>query len=397
MCIILHTSTHHAKRHKAKVGSDDTDCLAPKKTRRSSMVSETKVQFQRALLFCEEYCQLEKDPKNPSRWKPAFLCRQIFSKNGKELKKSILQKCDERADTPANEVKIRLEGALSDLPAADVKYHLECRSMFMSSRNMKAASASSKPRTEDIDVTFDTIVNAMNKDQKCVWSSMELHKLYQSNCDLSMKQLLAKIEMYFGTELLVLSCPGMANIVVFQAEAGNINILKLVPDDEDDIGRAISMIEKRIIQELKGTVNNKDSYNTRLDMEAVEECINTSVLDLLSGISPQLNGTVPAIVIGNIITAIVTGNPTDLQIALGVLIRGSKQVINQMYQFGVTCSYDEALRFNTSATVTAAGKMDRAGIVCADVDLVQIISSQNGKMSTHSLAMLLAQKEPNSR
>ncbi len=38
----------------------------------------------------------------------------------------MLNKCDERNDDWASEVRIRVEGALSDLHAAEARYHKDC-------------------------------------------------------------------------------------------------------------------------------------------------------------------------------------------------------------------------------------------------------------------------------
>ena len=69
-----------------------------------------------------------------------------------------------------------------------------------------------------------------------------------------------------------------------------------------------------------------------------------------------------------------------------------------MYQFKVTCSYDEVLRFKKSAAKAATRDIMLSGIQ-GDDELIQTladnfdadISSQNGKLQTHSLAMVIAQ------
>jgi len=93
------------------------------------------------------------------------------------------------------------------------------------------------------------------------------------------------------------------------------------------------------------------------------------------------------------ITSTLHNHPTDLQIDLGVLVRDSKKLIELLHAFGVTCSYDEILRFKKSAAFSAAADMDLLGISQTDSGLIQVvadnfdvdISSQNGKLSTHSL------------
>ncbi|CAB4014506.1 Hypothetical predicted protein [Paramuricea clavata] len=65
----------------------------------------------------------------------------------------------------------------------------------------------------------------------------------------------------------------------------------------------------------------------------------------------------------------------------------------------VTCSYDEILRFKKSAALAATKDIKLSGINHGGLGLIQAvadnfdadISSQNGNMSTHSLAMLITQ------
>ena len=70
-----------------------------------------------------------------------------------------------------------------------------------------------------------------------------------------------------------------------------------------------------------------------------------------------------------------------------------------MSELGVSYSYDELLRFKKSAAVAAATSPALQGISDSDSGHVQVvldnfdadISSQNGKLSAHSLAVLVTQ------
>ena len=109
--------------------------------------------------------------------------------------------------------------------------------------------------------------------------------------------------------------------------------------------------------------------------------------------------------IGNIITSALTNHPNQLQISLAVLLRESKELVKTMNDFGVTCTYDELLRFKKSVAVAAAKSTELTAISKVEDGLVQVvvdnfdadIASQNGKLSTHSLAVLLAQPDANSQ
>lgn len=71
-----------------------------------------------------------------------------------------------------------------------------------------------------------------------------------------------------------------------------------------------------------------------------------------------------------------------------------------MYDYRVTCSYDEVLRFKKSAAVAASADPSMQGISDVGQGLIQVIvdnfdcdiCSPDGKLSTHSLAMIVTQK-----
>ena len=113
-------------------------------------------------------------------------------------------------------------------------------------------------------------------------------------------------------------------------------------------------------------------------------------------ISEKFDQSLPALLIGKIITSIVNNSPTYLQMALAVLLINSKEIVSHMYDYRITYSYDELLRFKKSSAVAAAKYLAEHGIISdAKHGLVQVvsdniatdISSPNEKALTHSLAM----------
>ena len=120
---------------------------------------------------------------------------------------------------------------------------------------------------------------------------------------------------------------------------------------------------------------------------------------LLAKVSSKLDYSPAAYLIGSIVTNTLKNIPTTLQVALGVLMRNSKALVGQLNAFGVTCSYDEVLRLKKSAAIAATSAPALQGISDTKPGLIQVvvdnfdadISSQNGKLSTHSLAVLVTQ------
>lgn len=124
-------------------------------------------------------------------------------------------------------------------------------------------------------------------------------------------------------------------------------------------------------------------------------------MELLAKLGKKLDNTLPALLIGNIITSHLTNSPTPLQLGLAVLIEHSKELLKAYHDFGITCSYDELRRYKRSTTSAASKESELAGIKISENGLVQSvgdnfdqdISSQNGKIQTHSMALLLTQQD----
>ena len=160
--------------------------------------------------------------------------------------------------------------------------------------------------------------------------------LYVDNggSDLSRCLLVARLLEYFGDNLVALSYPGIATILAFRS--GAAKALRIIPDeDDDDIDIAVAKL-KKICQEVDCIRIDKNSYKSRLDYNDTSELVSNTLLNLLSSLSPKLDHTLPAMLIGNISTSVLKNHPTQLQISLAVLLRDSKELVKAMNDFGVT-------------------------------------------------------------
>ena len=398
-CVSSYTSTHHIKVFNKRKHQEPSSC-SPTKTRRQSSDCG-KFDIIRDCLFCGEKCELQKDSKNPSRWRPAYKFRQILSPDRKTtLKESILEACAVRNDHSAEQVRLRIHGIVCDLTAAEARYHTDCRASFMSLDHLTfAASKSDKP--EEDDHAMEYVIGVMKKDQSQIWNSIDLYELYIENGGKiqSRKTLLRKLSDFFGDDLIVLHSAGLANIVCFRCQAAKS--LRLMDEDDDEMDLILNIIAKKIISEVKGINLDKNNYSTTINKDIAMNHVSETLMTLLGLVSTKLEWTFPAIMIGSILTGSVRNNPTALQITLGSKLGRSKNIITTMQSFGVTCSYDEVLRFKRSAAKAATMERSYHGISDASEGLVQIvadnfdaeISSQNGKLSTHSLAVLATQPE----
>ena len=143
-------------------------------------------------------------------------------------------------------------------------------------------------------------------------------------------------------------------------------MLKIV-DDTDDID--VTPIAKTIKKECLERSPDRKMYNTRLSLEDATEVCSDLVLKLLAALSPKLDHTNTALLIGNIITSVLTNRPTTLQITIGTVLR-EKALIEQCSEFGITCSYDEVLRFKKSVAFAASRMKHLQGLMDSKVGLV---------------------------
>ena len=130
--------------------------------------------------------ELMKDKKHPDRWRPAYMCRSTVSERDKTpYKEYILDKCKTRNDDWANEVSHRVLGVVSDLHAAEARYHRDCMSRFFANRKQKTVEQEDKPQakhTENApDLALQHLVRSTSENKTCIWNSVELFLEYQNH------------------------------------------------------------------------------------------------------------------------------------------------------------------------------------------------------------------------
>ena len=134
-CVSTYTSRTHINRFLKRKG-DAIDCTGASPMKRRRRSGTPKFSFQTHCLFCRELLELKKDPKHPDRWRKAYLCRSVGEGDIAAPKQVILNKCQESGDKWSEEIKLRIHGIVSDLRAADARYHVDCKGKFMSPKNV---------------------------------------------------------------------------------------------------------------------------------------------------------------------------------------------------------------------------------------------------------------------
>ena len=89
-----------------------------------------------------------------------------------------------RNDNLADQVRLRVQDAISDLHVADARYHVNCKSSCMSPKNVNVANTSVKSSEDDLDVAFKYVTGLMLEDKSRVWNSIEIFDiiLFRGGC-----------------------------------------------------------------------------------------------------------------------------------------------------------------------------------------------------------------------
>ena len=360
--------------------------------------------FQKHCLFCHDItpCILPNayDTKVPQQYRvPASKVTTVRMADGETTyKQYLLDMCETRGDELGKIVRDRITGAPSDLHAADAMYHRKCNATFH--RDAHRTSVADSKCVAD-DQAFAETVHLVGSDRSKVWNSLDVEAVYadKGGSVMSRRVLVETVIQHFADDMLALHSPGVATLLVFRKHAATN--LRLVDDDQNgDMDECIRKVGKQIMKETKAAKHDFKSYTKHIDRELALECISETLVKLLSAIKPTFHNSLQSIMVGNIVSSVVTSQPTPLQIAIGVLLGDHKMIITELYKYHVCCSYDEVRRFKRSAGVQSSKAQQLAGLRDASLGgLVQIIidnfdaviSSQNCRLECHYMAMLAVQ------
>ena len=238
------------------------------------------------------------------------MCREI------NTKASILAICENRNDDIAKNVKCRLQAARSDLHATDARYHVVCRQRFVRSRSLPGKSTSFRSLEDPgEDEPFKSVVEMIRVERSRMWNSVELFSAYTNllGNKLTRKTLILQIQEEFGDDLIILSSPGIADIIAFRSCASKT--LRHVNDDTDERETIAMKASKQILQDMEDIVIDKN-YKIDINKEIIKESTSNLLMRILAKVSPKLDNTLPALLIGSIVTSIIKRQATCLQVAL---------------------------------------------------------------------------------
>ena len=170
-------------------------------------------------------------------------------------------------------------------------------------------------------------------------SSLELHEKYmnQGGSEGSRSRFISKLKDHMNEEIYVFSCPGVASIMLKQKASHLVNAVS--ETDNDDVDSSMRVLSKKMKEEARKLPHSKNEYNVIESENLMDGCSET-LMTLLSKLSPNFEKSLPAVMIGNIVTFVVTKHFTKLQLALSVLA-SDRKLIEHLQEYGITSTYQE--------------------------------------------------------
>ena len=292
-CVSLYSSKTLIKRiTKRHLKEELVAARSSKQLRSDDSVSETGEHFTFRVhcLFCIDItlCLLpsEYSEKVPyARRIPAYPVCSDVNKQGEAYTKVILAKGSEQNDRVGEVVRSRyLSLSEDDLTAANARYHAHCKTNFL----FNFVKDGKIPK----DPAFLTLVYTMGNDRSKIWNSVELQQEYEHLGGTTVKQrklLVENIKAYFNDAVIILSSPGMADIVCFTSET-NRTLHLLKHDDVDKyLDAAVAKVARHIQKESKIHKQKRKTYTVNIDRDIASEPVSVTLLSLLEKVSDHFH------------------------------------------------------------------------------------------------------------
>ena len=196
----------------------------------------------------------------------------------------------------------------------------------------------------------------------------------------------------------MLSCNGYASILTFKNKTSHL-LLVMDIEGNKDLDASIEEVTKQIEREITAIVLDWTKYRGQFSVSDLKQSVSKTLQCIVLYVSVKLEDSLPALMVGHIVTSVLKDQSTDLQLANGVLLRSSKAILSYMHDFRITCTYDEVLQFKKSAAIAATDKKSMQGLQDLSNGMSQAIidnfdvdiHSPNSKLSTHSLGVIITQ------
>ena len=242
---------------------------------------------------------------------------------------------------------------------------------------------------------FNLILRSIKNEEDRIWNSSELHKKYlkKGGTESKVCRLIERIEEQMKDEIYCFTAAGMATIIMYKQKATSMS--KVLVENDTDEEEDIKRVAKRISSETKEAPVTKDTYPT-LDEEEISDLCLPSLLSMLCIVSPKFRSNLKVVALmSSMIKTVMTSMVSMLQVALGLEVQ-EKRLIDHLYEYRVTASYDEVRRLRISAAFLASQssslQLKSTGLIQGSSDNFDAhLCTQNGLQQAHSLASIIFQ------
>ena len=274
-------------------------------------------------------------------------------------------------------------------------YHKRCYRDFVNDRIIKYAHNQYDHTSPDKE-PFNFILRSIKSEEDRIWNSSELHKEYlkKGGTESKVCRLIERLEEQMKDEIYCFKTAGMPTVIMHKQKA--TSMFKVLVKNDTDEDEGIKRVAKRISSETKETPVIKDTYPT-LDEEEISDLCLPSLLSMLCIVSPKFRSNLKVVALmSSMIKTVMTSKVSMLQVALGLEVQ-EKRLIDHLYEYRVTASYEEVRRFRISAAFLASQSSSlqlksTGGLIQGSSDNFDAhLCTQNDLQQTRSLASIICQ------
>ena len=263
----------------------------------------------------------------------------------------------------------------------------------MAIRSIKAALNKYNNESSDREA-LNYIIRSIRNDPEGVWDADYLHSCYlnKSGTDTHITMFTNRLKQFLNDKVYFFDSPGISTVIMSHDMA--VKVLKVKASQNNDIGNEIHKISKKIKSEIDAIPSLEKVYPV-LNDENIQASTSKTLQTLLLAISPRFREKEKvACLITGMINTICNNRTSMLQVALGLLVEGKKD-LEHLHEYATVSTYDETRRFKISAASSGGTqvKLDATkGMVQGSSDNFDAnLCTQNGIKQTHCMATIITQ------
>ena len=187
--------------------------------------------------------------------------------------------CVKSMETPGLvKVKIRIIGTVNDLHAADSRNLVDCNATFMTSKHAHLAASKAFTSTKSIERAFEKLCEILLDETLNVWNAVELFQTYILLGSTKQEKHYWNVNRTFEKKISYSS--GEANILFKLQGPALFKVVNANYETYRDTAK--QKLAKIIRVYCKHMDLQRQSYNTRLQNDTIENSLTPTLMKLLS-------------------------------------------------------------------------------------------------------------------